>query len=199
MFDNSKILHKLKGRFRVQITTRPMDYFIEPGLVDHSSVLSASNYEIFQTIDPKERQSKSSLQELFSLLVPSMPLLISFLVTSVFFVVAVFLIALIIKKRSSNSQVQPGRSRRKRCKSFIAFIMGQFRSCRKLLRRSRVFRVLLISYVLYIFFVQIVLAMNIKTEKIIVDLSDLIHSEQSLRTTKRTCCFPGMWFSGRPV
>lgn len=69
-----------------------MDYFIEPGLVDHSSVVSTSNFEIFQTIDPKELQQNSSLKELFSLLVPSMPLLVSFLVTGLFFVVALFFV-----------------------------------------------------------------------------------------------------------
>lgn len=184
-----------------------MDFFMESGRVDLTSVILASSSEIFQTIEPKERQASSSLQELFSLLVPSMPLLVSFLITSIFLLVAVFLLALTIRKRF-NSQVQPIRTtiyRRKPKTTFGFSVVKQLRSYMrsymrsyKLLRRSRVFRVLLITYVLFAFLVQIMLSMNIKTEKIIVDTTDLIHSEESLRNTKRRPCFPGMSFSIDP-
>lgn len=177
-----------------------MDYFIETGVVDQSSVTMASNYEICHAFAPKERLSNStSLQELFDLLVPSMPLLVTFLVASFFYLLSAFLFAQTIKRcfdhpsRSSRSTTKK-RNFMQKCFSFVA---KWFQSNLMLLGHSGVRRILFITYVLFMSLVQIVISMNIKTEKIIVDTSDLIHSEETLRNTKRTPCFPGMAFCSR--
>ena len=174
-----------------------MDYFIELGMVGLSSVVASSSYETFHSIIPKERQSNGwSLQELFNHLVPSTPLLVSSLVASLFYLLAAFLLAQTVRKcfNSSTHLQRPTSRTASMTNRFGLLVSKQFRSNLRLLRRSRVFRVLLITYVLSTFLVQIMLSMNISTEKIVVDTTDFIHSEESLRNTKRTPCFTGREF-----
>ena len=172
-----------------------MDYFMDFDLVDLSSVVMSSNFETCHAFAPKERQSNStSLQKLFGLLVPSTPLLITFLLASFFYLLAAFLFALTIE-RCFRPQLRSSRTITERPNfvgKFCSFIANQFRGNLMHLDKSGVRRILLITYVLFMSLVQIVLSMNIKTEKIIVDTADLIHSEETLRNTKRTACFHGM-------
>lgn len=173
-----------------------MDFFIEIGVVDLSSVTMASNYEICHAFAPKERLSNStSLHELFDLLVPSTPLLVTFLVASFFYLLSAILFAQTIKRCFDHPRRSSRTATKKR--NFIQNFGSWFQSNLELLGHSGVRRILLITYILFMSLVQIVISMNIKTEKIIVDTSDLIHSEETLRNTKRTPCFPGMAFGLR--
>lgn len=172
-----------------------MDYHIDVGLIDHSTVVKSSNIETCHAIEPKAHLSTStSLQELFGLLIPSTPLLVAFLVVSLFYLLAVFLSALAIKKcfRSSNAPNRTA-SEKANFRIFDSFLTRRFRSILILLTRSAACRIFLITFVLFMFFVQNTIRMNIKTEKIIVSTTDLIHSEKSLRETKWIPCFPGMF------
>ena len=156
-----------------------MDYFIDTGLVDHSSVAGSSNYETCHAIEPKVHQSTStSLQELFNLLALSTPLLASFLITSLFYLLSAFLFALVIKKFFQSSDTSRDRFQDKsqdlsqtirmapdrRNSIADSFLISQFQSNLMLLKRSEVARILVVSYVLFMFFVQTMLSMNINTE-----------------------------------
>lgn len=78
---------------------------------------------------------------------------------------------------------------------FGSFVASQFPERIKLLKRSGVAKILLLAYVLFMFLIRTMLSMNIKTNKIIVNTAELIHSEESLRATKKTPCFLGMKLS----
>lgn len=193
-------IYKTKNhRFHIQTTVRPQDYFISDGLVDLSSVVKSSNFELFHAIVPKERQSnRTSLQELFNLLFPSTPLLAWFLVANFFYLISAFLLARTIRKcLNFDSPVRPRQkasSKRSFLSEFGSSAKQQLRDNLWLLRRSDLCRILLITYVLFLFLVQTMLSMNIKTERVVVDTSEMIHSAESLRRTKRTPCFPGRSF-----
>ena len=174
---------------------------MESNLVDFSPVITASTFQICQIIEPKERQSSStSFQLLFGLLVPSAPLLISFLAAGLFYLFAAFLLALTIKKCFT----APNRFDRvvffkRRINFGTHFITHSVSSAKnliqsnlRLLKSCGVYRALLVSFIVFIFLVQTMICMNINVEKIIRNTTDLIDSEESLRKTKKTSCFVGM-------
>ena len=148
-----------------------MDRFISHDLVDFSFPFKSDDYVSGHIIEPREKSGSSSLQELFNLLVPSVSFFISFFLANLFYFFSVFAIALAAKK---------------------CFILGNRVTVGpKILAKFKAYKFLLISYVLLAFFETQLISNNLSTEKVIVDVSDLMHSEEAIRTTKRKPCFLG--------
>ena len=151
-----------------------MDRFISNDLVDFSFPAKSDDYTCGHIIEPREKSDSLSFQELFNVLAPSVSFLISFLVANLFYFLSMALIALVTKK---------------------CFHFGnRVKAGPKLLAKFKAYKVLLISYVLMAFFVMQLVSNNLSTEKVIVDVSDLMHSEEAIRSTKRKACFLGLNF-----
>ena len=149
-----------------------MDRFISNDLVDFSFPAKSDDYTCGHIIEPKAKSNSSNFQELFNVLAPSVPFLISFLVANLFYFLSMALIALLAKK---------------------CFHFGnRVKAGPKLLAKLKAYKVLLISYVLMAFFVMQLISMNLNTERVIVDVSDLMHSEETIKSTKRKACFLGL-------
>lgn len=142
-----------------------MDFFMNQELVDFSSVTNSDYYAVAHTINYRSNESNNNtnLYELLNILTPSTNFLNFFLFTNLFYFLSIYLISSFIKNKSSN----------------------------QINRKPITIQFLSVSYIVFIFLVRQLISNNIKTEKVIVDVSDLIYSKETLLNTKRKVCFIG--------
>ena len=149
-----------------------MDRFISNNLVDFSFPFKSDDFVSGHIIEPRERSDSSSLWKLFDVLAPSISFFVGFLFANLFYFASVFLLVLAVRK----------------CLN----LGNRTRVERKLLEKfTLTHSVLLILFILITFFETQFISNNISTQKVIVDVSQLLHSEDAIRTTKRKPCFIG--------
>lgn len=150
-----------------------MDRFISNDLVDFSVPVKSDDYICGHVIEPREKLTSSSFEELFKKLAPSVVFLAAF--CWLFYLLSITFLALMAKK----------------CFHF------RDRVGTKLLAKFKKqcsYKALLLSSVLMTFFVMQLISANLSTETIIVDVSDLMHSVEEIKSTKRKACFLGLKF-----
>lgn len=151
-----------------------MDRFISNDLVDFSFPFKSDDYVVGHMIEPRTKADSSSIQKLFNVLAPSVSFFVSFLVANLVYFFWLFLMAVVAKKCFD--------LRKRRTKV----------GAKKLIAKFKAYRVLFVSYVLMNFLVMQLISNNLSTEKVIVDVSGLLHSEEAIKATKRTACFLGL-------
>ena len=148
-----------------------MDRFAPNHLLDFSFPFKSDDYVSGHLIDPQPKSHSSAFQELFKILAPSVSFFASFVIANLFHFLSLMLIALAVKKCFN--------------------LRNRFQVGRQLFAKFSAFKVLLISYSLMAFLVMQLISNNLSTEKVIVDVSDLMHSEEMIKNTKRRACFLG--------
>ena len=126
--------------------------------------------------EPRAKADISSFQELFNVLAPSLGFLISFLAAQLLYFLSVSLIALVARKY------------------FLFENRGKVKTkplANSWFRSSKAYKLLHLSYVLMTFLVMTLISSNLSTDQVIVDVSDLMYSEETIRNTKRTACYLG--------
>lgn len=140
-----------------------MYFLLQSDQVNYSPVVHSDRYAAGHFIDSKQTKSiGSNFENLFNILISSSSLLNVLIFSNLFYLISLFLICLLFKKYELNH-------------------------CKK-----NVFKILSLFYVFFNFFILLLISNCIKTEKVIVDVSGLIHSEETLMNTKRKACFLGM-------
>ena len=151
-----------------------MDLYISQTLVDFSSVIKSDDYVTGHVIEPHTKPASSSFKELFNVLAPSVGFFLSFLAANLFYFLSVFLLALAARK---------------------AFDLGgRLSFAPKFIAKFKAYKVLLISYALMDLLVMQLISSNLSTEKVIVDVTDLLFSPEAIKSTRRKACFLGWSF-----
>ena len=156
-----------------------MDRFISSDLVDFSFPFKSDDFVLGHIIEPGAKPPSSTFRELFKVLAPSISFFVSFLGANAFYLLSLGFLTLVAKKGFN--------------------LENQFKIGSKLIAKFKAFKVLLFSYALMTFFVVQLLSNNLSTEQVIVDVSDLMHSEETIRSTKRKACFIGLSGSKRLI
>lgn len=149
-----------------------MDRFIQSDLLDFSFPFKSDDFVLGHIIDPQARPHSSTIQELFKVLAPSISFFVSFLTANLFYVLSLMLLALMVRKGVN--------------------LANRLKAGSKFITKLKAYKVMLISYALMTFFVIQLLSNNLSTEKVIVDVSDLMHNEETIKSTKRKACFMGL-------
>jgi hypothetical protein len=173
---------------------RPMDYFFPNDLVDFSlrsyyinfnqflicikscfflNCLATCSYSfrIGQAIEEKRKKTNYSvdLKKLFDFFAPSLSFFISFLFSNLLLLTFAFLFWLFLKKYIYKGNLSP-----------------------MLCREQIAFKILSFFYIVFLFLIELLILCNNNTQQIVVDVTDLIYSRETLMATKREACFLGI-------
>lgn len=140
-----------------------MDFYENQNFFDFSNVLLSRSYNALQLIDKKlsNEQTERTFKKLIDFLIPSLDFLLLFLISLIVYFVFRALFT-----------------------SFRTPILISFR------RLNSKMKFISLFYLIFLYFMRQFFSCNLNTLNVIVDISDLLYSKETLLETKKEICFP---------
>lgn len=160
---------------KVDASFKSGDYYINESLFGFTHPVYNEPYHTIQFIDKKSHLKDKNLFDAISIFMPSVYFFLEYISLFIFsLTIAFYLLQLSLRNRQS--------------KSFLTYSTVIFFK-KNLFKRVNFLSIFMIFFVLYKFILHQLLQNSIKTNKVIVDVSNLVINKEKLLTTKKTVCF----------